>query len=175
MKKYGRLVFWIILFVLFNLAIFAMYKSKIPTEQNSHVIFSNNTKLDVWIANSSPSKTKWLMFVKSMPEDRGMIFVYEPDRVANFWMKNTLIPLDMIFVWSDMEIKTIHTWAIPMDESLISSKVPVKYVIETNSWYVDRYGIMTGMKIDITSFPKDIDINLSSGWQDGITTDTKNQ
>lgn len=105
------------------------------------------------------------MWVESMPMDRGMIFVYEPEKVANFWMKNTLIPLDMIFVWADMEIKTIHTGAIPLDESFVSSQVPVKYVIETNSWYVDQYGITTGMSIEITSFPADIDANLSSGRQ----------
>lgn len=163
MKKYGKSLFWLIVFVLFNIAMFAMYKSKI-TDQSSYVEFSNGTKLHTWIAQSQESKAKWLMYVESMPMDQGMIFVYDAERVANFWMKNTIMPLDMIFVWSDMEIKTIHTWAVPMDESFKSSVVPIKYVIETNSWYVDQYGITTGMSIKIVSFPADIDVNLSSGW-----------
>lgn len=121
MGKYGRIIFWVALLILFNFAIFAMYKSKIPTESNSHVTFSNDVKLSIRIAHSSEAKAQWLMWVESMPMDHGMIFVYDPDKITNFWMKNTIIPLDMIFIWSDMQIKTIHTWAIPMDESCIKS------------------------------------------------------
>lgn len=161
MKKYGKILFWLAVLILFNAAVFAIYRSK-TVGNVSHVVFADQTKLNIWIAKSAPSKEQGLMFIKNMPENQGMLFVYENDRILNFWMRNTFIPLDMIFVWADMEIKHIHTWAKPLDESLVSSQVPVRYVIETNSGFTTTHNIKTGSKVQFITYLADIDVNLWS-------------
>lgn len=85
-----------------------------------------------------------LMHRKEMPERQGMIFILPEVRVAEFWMKNTLIPLDMVFIGEDGQIKHIHPMAKPLDQTLISSLAPVKAVLELNGGETQKLGIYPG-------------------------------
>src|SRR5262249_61702962 len=88
-----------------------------------------------------------LMFRRNMAADAGMLFEYPRPQLATFWMKNTLIPLDMLFVAADGKIATIHQRAVPMSTAAISSEVPVLAVLELNGGTVERLGLKPGDRI----------------------------
>lgn len=80
-----------------------------------------------------------------------MLFIFPKEQIKSFWMKNTYIPLDMIFVNASGSIVSIYRGAKPNDETPISSIFPAKYVIEVNSWWTMEAGLTTGDYIDITT------------------------
>lgn len=96
------------------------------------------------VARSKEEITKGLMFRKEMPANHGMIFLVEPEQEVNFWMKNTFIPLDLLFIGSDGVIKHIHPMAKPQDLSQIPSIAPVRAVLEINGGEAQKNGIMIG-------------------------------
>ena len=90
------------------------------------------------------------MFVKSLPANRGMIFPYDPPQDVSFWMKNTLIPLDMLFIRADGTIARIVT-AKALDLSTIPSGEPIAAVLEIRGGEAAKAGIKVGDKVDWTS------------------------
>jgi uncharacterized membrane protein (UPF0127 family) len=88
------------------------------------------------------------MFVRSMQKDQGMIFPMIPPRPVFFWMKNTLIPLDMLFVSPDGTLGWIESEARPQDETPIYSQGAVSAVIEINGGLAKKYGLSAGDKVD---------------------------
>ena len=103
---------------------------------------------NVEIANSEPEQSYGLMFVKSLGDDQGMIFPYHPPREVAFWMKNTLIPLDMLFVRPDGTICRIVAMAKPQDLTPIPSQEPVIAVIEINGGAARKKNINVGDKVE---------------------------
>ena len=99
------------------------------------------------VATSDQAKAYGLMFVRSIPDNQGMIFPSEPPSPAIFWMKNTLIPLDILFVRPDGVLSWIKHEAQPHDESLIYSPGPVSAVIEINGGLAKKYGLSAGDRI----------------------------
>jgi uncharacterized membrane protein (UPF0127 family) len=91
-----------------------------------------NPVFRVAIADEPLEMMQGLMNVKNMPDDTGMLFVYPSEGQVSFWMKNTLIPLDMIFITSDGSVSKIHENAVPHDLTPITSDSKVKYVLEVN-------------------------------------------
>ena len=108
--------------------------------------------LDIEVATSSEQKEYGLMFRRAMPRDSGMLFVFTPDQPASFWMKNTFISLDMLFVRGDGVIAKIVTHAEPFSVAVISSGEPVRGVIEINAGEADRRGLHTGDKVIYPAF-----------------------
>lgn len=106
-------------------------------------------KLEVEIADKQMDIKIGLMFRKSMPDDHGMFFQLGRDdpHTANFWMKETYIPLDIIFVAKDGRIVNIHRNAKPLDLTPIPSLEPVTGVIEVNAGIADALGIAVGDKV----------------------------
>ncbi len=97
----------------------------------------------IWVANSQAREQQGLMFVRELPPDRGMVFVGEAPRVWTMWMRNTYVPLDMLFVAVDGHVvKIAH--AIPHDETTISSEVDVNAVIELQAGISDKLHIKVG-------------------------------
>jgi uncharacterized membrane protein (UPF0127 family) len=96
------------------------------------------------LAVSAEDQAQGLMFRRSLPRDAGMLFDFGTTRPAEFWMKNTLIPLDLLFITADGHIADIHERAVPMSEATIESKVPVRAVLEVNGGTVARLGIKEG-------------------------------
>jgi uncharacterized protein len=101
-------------------------------------------RFTVELALSPEQQQQGLMFRKSMAADAGMLFDFGGPRPATFWMKNTIIPLDMLFIAADGRIADIHERAVPLSEATISSKVPVRAVLELNGGTVSRLGIKPG-------------------------------
>lgn len=94
---------------------------------------------------TTPSEMEMgLMFRQSMPADAGMLFIYPSERQVDFWMKNTYIPLDMLFIGADGHIRHIAERSIPFDETPISSVEAVRAVLEVNGGTVSRLGIKEG-------------------------------
>jgi hypothetical protein len=104
----------------------------------------------VEIATSPEQQEQGLMFRPSLAADAGMLFDLGDTRPAVFWMKNTLIPLDMLFITGDGRVADIHERAVPLSEATIESKVPVRAVLELNGGTVARLGIRLG---DVVHYP----------------------
>jgi len=96
------------------------------------------------VADSPQERNQGLMFVEEMATLEGMLFVYETPRRATFWMKNTLIPLDMLFADPTGRITRIHAEAVPLDETTIDGGPGVQYVLEINGGLAARLGIEPG-------------------------------
>ena len=98
------------------------------------LVSGNGTVLhmNVEVADSPGEQRLGLMNRTSMPQDAGMIFVFGNDEPRYFWMENTLIPLDLIFIASDLTIIDIHENATPLSQDLIASSGPCRYVLEVN-------------------------------------------
>src|SRR5262249_238743 len=85
-----------------------------------------------------------LMYRESLPADAGMLFVYPSTQPVSFWMKNTLIPLDMLFIGPDGHIRRTAEPTIPLSTIPIPSVDPVRAVLEINGGLAERLGIKTG-------------------------------
>ena len=101
-------------------------------------------RFKVWIANTPSRQVQGLMFVRDLPADQGMIFPMRPPSVAQFWMANTYIPLDMLFVAPDGRIEKITAHAKPFSLKTISSGAPVEAVIEIRGGEAKKLGITVG-------------------------------
>ena len=101
-------------------------------------------QVSVEIASNDETRARGLMFRRSMPEDAGMLFVFAEERHQSFWMKNTYLPLDMIFIRADGTIRSIATDATPLSEATISSKGAVRFVLEVNAGTAKRLGWKAG-------------------------------
>lgn len=101
-------------------------------------------RFQVQVADDAQERARGLMFVESMPTMSGMLFVYETPQRASFWMKNTLIPLDMIFADSTGTIVTVHENAVPLDETPIPGGEGIRYVLEINGGLARRLGVAPG-------------------------------
>ena len=101
----------------------------------------------VEIADTPSERSRGLMFRESMPRGVGMLFVYESPRPASFWMKNTLIPLDMLFADETGRITQVHHRAIPGDLTPIDGGGGVFAVLEINGGLAQSYGITKGSLI----------------------------
>jgi hypothetical protein len=95
------------------------------------------------------------MYRTNLPEGHGMLFVNDQPSPQSFWMKNTLIPLDILFIGSDLKIKTIseNTPPCPSDSACPSydSSEPAQYVLELNGGTVARQMIVIGDKVDLSN------------------------
>lgn len=96
------------------------------------------------LALDNAQREQGLMFRKSMPPENGMLFDFGEARDVAMWMRNTLIPLDMLFIARDGRITHIHENAVPHSEAIISSRGPVKFVLELNGGAAKRFGIKPG-------------------------------
>lgn len=104
-------------------------------------------RFEVELALSSQEMMQGLMFRETLAEDAGMLFIVSGDRMFSMWMKNTLIPLDMLFLASDGTIRTIAPDAVPLSEAVISSKVPVRAVLEVPAGTAARLGLAPGDRV----------------------------
>jgi len=99
---------------------------------------------DIEFASTFEKRAMGLMYRKEMKPNQGMLFIFDNEEVQSFWMRNTLIPLDMIFVNAHKEIVTIHkNTPVLSDESFASDK-PALYVIELNAGTCDSLNIKKG-------------------------------
>ena len=103
---------------------------------------------NVEIADDGAERAKGLMFRDHLAADAGMLFDYGQEQEASFWMQNTLIPLDMIFIGADGIVRTIHVNARPLDTTSIPSGVPIRFVLEIPGGRSTEIGLAVGDKMD---------------------------
>ncbi len=111
-------------------------------------------RFTVDVADDAAERGQGLMFVEHMPTLQGMLFVYEQPQRASFWMRNTLIPLDILFADETGKIITLHENAIPLDETPIPGGDNVSHVLEINGGLSARLGIKVGDTLQHPSFGK---------------------
>ena len=104
-------------------------------------------RFTVDVAATDEEQQRGLMFVRSLPGDRGMIFPYDPPQNVGFWMKNTLIPLDMIFIRADGSIARIAT-AKPLDETPVPAGEAVAAVLELRGGRAAELGVREGDRVE---------------------------
>lgn len=100
------------------------------------------------LALTPQQRAQGLMHRRTMAPDQGMLFAFGETRTVLMWMKNTYLPLDMLFIDKSGNIKTIKEDAEPLSEAIISSNVPVAYVLELNAGTVRSLAIQPGDRVD---------------------------
>ena len=122
-------------------------------------------KINAEIADDKAERERGLMFREKLNDDEGMLFVFDDGQELTFWMKNTLIPLDMIFIDENFQIANIEHAAPCKNDpcALYKSAKPAKYVLEVNENFTTRNNINVGNKI-ITKSIKTLK-NFPSFWR----------
>jgi uncharacterized protein len=106
------------------------------------------TKINIQIADTDFDRQLGLMFRKSMEQNQGMLFIFPEESIQSFWMRNTYISLDMIFISANKKIITIHKNTTPLSDQSYRSTGPAKYVLEVDSGYTNRNRISIGDKVN---------------------------
>lgn len=104
----------------------------------------NQEKLTIEIADNEAETTQGLMYRRTMPDSCGMVFIFADSQPRSFWMKNTYLPLDILYLDESKKIVTIQANRTPFSEEQIPSFENAKYVLEVNAGYCKRKGIMKG-------------------------------
>ena len=104
-------------------------------------------EFDIYLATDFEQQRRGLMFVRDMPERTGMLFVYEREETRSMWMKNTYIPLDMVFARADGSVVNVVTDTVPQTLNSHRSDGPARFVLELNAGTARRLGIGTGSRI----------------------------
>lgn len=105
------------------------------------------TMITIQIADNNAQRAEGLMWRKFMRENDGMLFIFDDQEILTFWMKNTYIPLDMVFAEKNGTIVRVYAEATPFSEAPISSEEPAQYVVEVNGGFCAKYGIKVGDRI----------------------------
>lgn len=120
---------------------FARTRAIIETSRNICLM------LDIYVADTAAQHRQGLMFIDQMDEFEGMLFRYDRVAMIHMWMKNTHIPLDMVFIRGDGEIAGITLRTQPMSTKRISSPEPVPFVLELNGGMTERWKIEPGNRL----------------------------
>jgi uncharacterized protein len=104
----------------------------------------------IWIADTEERSQQGLMWIRQLPRDYGMLFRLDSVRPMTMWMRNTYVPLDMLFFDAGGRITRIHRRAVPLSEDIIDSGGNVAGVVEILAGEADRRGIQTGDRIVVS-------------------------
>lgn len=107
-------------------------------------------KIDIEIADIESERTIGLMHRWSMPDTQGMLFIFEEEEPRSFWMHNTLMGLDILYIKQDGTIESIAKYCVPKSDKSIPSKGPALYVLELTEGFCDIHGVEVGDKIEFT-------------------------
>lgn len=103
--------------------------------------------IDIEIAETNEERSRGLMFRRSMGYDKGMLFIFDAADESGFWMKNTPMSLDIIFVGADSQVVSIAKRTTPFSEDQVRPAAPKQFVVEVRAGFVDRFGIQKGTRI----------------------------
>lgn len=141
------------------LALFLLFSACAPVAAQEPVAF-DRTELAIVTAGGArhvfkadwaktwAQKSRGLMFRKEMPLDNGMLLDYDPPTGASIWMRNTFIPLDLVYIRADGTIESIYLGARPHDETARPSQGPVRAVLELNAGVTRLLGIQPGDRVE---------------------------
>lgn len=130
----------------------ATHKAAVEFIKEGELTFVKNTgdfisQINIEIAVNEEERTQGLMYRDNMKENEGMLFIFDFETEQSFWMKNTLISLDIIFVNKENKIVKIHKSTDTLSENSYPSGKPAIYVVEVISGYTEKFGITEGDKI----------------------------
>jgi uncharacterized protein len=108
------------------------------------VSYGKSHRFSVEVMRNDAQRARGLMFRQTLPQENGMLFDFERDQIVTMWMKNTPLPLDMLFVTADGRIHRIESRTEPFSERMISSGAPVRAVLEINAGISERLGLKPG-------------------------------
>ncbi|MBM3649470.1 MAG: DUF192 domain-containing protein [Alphaproteobacteria bacterium] len=139
------------------LAPFGLAAAEVALAQGGEITFKKSSlvvasgareiKFDVELALNDAERSRGLMFREKLGPYDGMLFDFHQEAPVSFWMKNTLIPLDMLFIAADGTIRHIHANAVPLSTEAIPSQFPVRAVLEINGGSAKLLGIKPGDKV----------------------------
>jgi uncharacterized membrane protein (UPF0127 family) len=132
----------------------ASVRAQEPLETLEIVTSDGTHRFTVEVMRTPEQLAKGLMFRRYMPDDRGMLFDFKAEQPVQFWMKNTYLPLDMIFISKAGKIVSIKENAEPLSEKLIPSGAPVVAVLEVNAGTAARIHASAGDTVRASIFPK---------------------
>jgi len=129
--------------------------SDIATEPSVEILTQSGRRIDyfVEVARTDAERARGLMFRNHLDADRGMLFIFPYEAYQSFWMKDTYIPLDMLFIGSDRRLVGVVANAQPLDESSHRVSAPSRYVLEINGGQAEKWGIAAGDEIVFHDIP----------------------
>jgi uncharacterized protein len=104
--------------------------------------------VDIEIADDEAKRTQGLMYRDSMAENRAMLFTFPDEQERSFWMKNTIMPLDIIYVNAKKQIVSTQKNAVPYSEDSVPSNGAAQYVVEVNAGFCERHSVKQGDHIE---------------------------
>jgi len=123
--------------------------------KDGQLVFLDHKKklktISMEIAQTEETRNQGLMYRKSMPDSCGMLFVFDKMQPLSFWMKNTIMSLDIIFIDDHFKIVTIAKNTTPYSEASIHSASDGMYVVEVNAGFTDKYNVEEGNTITFTT------------------------
>ncbi len=152
--------------ILLTLCLFVLSACQLPnrlnpseTSSTSHTVgitAPNGEELRIELAQDNETRANGLMYREQLDKNAGMAFIFERERQLSFWMKNTLIPLDILYINAEGVVVDIQTMSpCPAEEqrcpSYLSSE-PALYAIELNEGAAEKYGFEVGSKVEVSSF-----------------------
>ncbi|MBK5568283.1 DUF192 domain-containing protein [Ensifer sp. SSB1] len=142
------------LFLLFAFTVAALAEVAFPKDKMRLVTANRKVhELTVELAVDPDQREQGLMFRRSMAPDHGMLFDFGETRRVMMWMKNTYLPLDMLFIDNRGVVRTIREDAVPFSEAIIDSGEPVAFVLELNAGTVKRLDIRAGDRLEGARIP----------------------
>jgi len=144
LKRAALLILSVLLFAIPTLVVAA----QLPTDPERLILDTQNgpVSISVELALTADDRASGLMHRESMASDHGMLFKFDQTRLILMWMKNTPLPLDMLFLDSTGTVVGIAKDTTPFSESIIPSPAPVRYVLELNAGTAAKRGISVGDK-----------------------------
>ena len=155
-KRYliiGLLSLALISFILMSIPKSKTYTGPVFTDEGDLSIYRDGSEdpivqLDIELADDEESRVKGLMYRQEMKEEQGMLFIMEANEPQSFWMLNTYISLDIIYVGADKRIVSIQRNTTPKSTDPVPSGAPAKYVLEVVAGYADRHGLQVGDRLE---------------------------
>lgn len=153
-----------VILIVVALLLFSCKEASKKTIATQSIDFTHEGDLSVYLNSSDTLKTKFniefaetdyetqtgLMYRKGMDSNQGMLFIFPDERVHSFYMKNTEFPLDIIYIKEDLRIASFQENAKPLNESGLTSQVPIKYVLEINGGLAQELGLSIGDSISFS-------------------------
>jgi uncharacterized protein len=146
-------VFWSLIAILAFFAIGGVSRAEKALQRLEIVTASGPHEFQVELADTPEVRAKGLMFRKSMPQDHGMLFDFHAEVPVMMWMRNTYIPLDMVFVSRQGVVTKVVSDAVPMSEEIISGGQAYA-VIEFNAGTASRIGLKAGDQVRHPAFKR---------------------
>lgn len=111
-------------------------------------------RVAVELARTARERTQGLMYRKQLGANDGMLFLFDRTEIQKFWMKNTLIPLDMIFVGEDLRIVGVESNAEPLTTVSRGPEIAARYVLEVNGGWAEAHGVAVGTIVEFSGFER---------------------